>query len=84
MEPQESPRQDSPPPITGKLNLFPKEMPVLALQPADLNNSTISVEEAEQSKRQIIDNLRKPKQFMKYAKGGLKPRLKQVYLSDNE
>jgi hypothetical protein len=68
----------------NNLGLYPKELPVINLMPTDLNNSTISVDETELSKKQIIDNLRKPRQFTKYAKGGIKPRLKQVYLSDNE
>jgi hypothetical protein len=29
----------------------------------------------------IIDSLKKPKNFLKYAKGGFRPRDKQVYLS---
>ena len=65
----------------SKLNLFPVELPAMNLGQADPNNSTISIEENEQTKKQTIDSLRRPKQFMKYAKKGMKPRLKQVYLS---
>jgi hypothetical protein len=32
----------------------------------------------------LTDDLRKAKRFRKYAKGGLKPRDKEVYLADNE
>jgi hypothetical protein len=68
----------------NSLGLYPKELPVINLMPTDLNNSIISVDETEVSKKQIIDSLLKPRQFTKYAKGGIKPRLKQVYLSENE
>lgn len=36
------------------------------------------------NKRVIVEGLRKPKKFVKYAKGGLKPRDKEVYISESE
>lgn len=49
-----------------------------------MNQSTASANGSEYRLRMLTDDLRKAKRFRKYAKGGLKPRDKEVYLADNE
>lgn len=51
--------------------------------PTDLNESSFLLHEPD-NKKVLFEALRKPKKFVKYAKGGLKPREKDVYMAENE